>query len=109
MIFGSVGFKRFSFRNHLVEQSVDVCFGIEDRQVIDVFADTDITYREVKLLRYGDGYAAFSSTVEFGQDDTRNIRCLQELPRLFETILSCYGVDYEQRLMRRAIDFTAGD
>ena len=95
MIFGSVGFQRFSFRNHLVEQSVDVCFGIEDRQVIDVFADADITYREVKFLRDGDSYAAFGCAVEFGQDDTRDIRCLQELPRLFETILPCYGVDYE--------------
>ena len=94
---------------NIIEETVHVIFRVEHHQVVDLFADPDVTDREVQLLRDRDRDPTFRGSIQFRQNYPRDICDSQELPRLLESVLSGYRVDYQQCLMRCLFYFPAGD
>ena len=58
----------------LVEERVDVGFGVERNQIVDLFAGADETNGEAEFARDGDDDAAFGGAVELGEDDAGDAR-----------------------------------
>src|ERR1700694_5924980 len=56
----------------LFKQTVYVQFGIEDNQIVNLFANTRITNRQTELLRNSNRNTAFCCAIEFCQDDAGN-------------------------------------
>ena len=72
----------------VAEKAVYEFASVEHLQLVDAFADADITDRNFKLVADSDHDAAFGRSVEFGDGQGGNLGCLDELFGLFESILS---------------------
>ena len=75
-----------------MKQGVDEIICVKFLQVIDLFTDTDIFYRNSQFRLDGNCNTALCSTVKLGKDDTCNISYFHKLFCLRQRILSCCSV-----------------
>src|SRR5690242_15804128 len=89
------------------EDRVDVIAWRERQQVVDAFADADITDGQLEVVRDRDSDAALRGAIEFRQHDAGDAGDVGELARLGETVLSDRRIEDQEYVVRRARHFPA--
>src|ERR1700674_4581989 len=97
------------FLPFLFEEGVDVLVDRERDEIVDRFANADVSNRQLQLAGNGNGDAALGGSVQLGQHDTVHTGGVHELARLNQTVLSHGRVEHEQHVVRRPGDLARGD
>ena len=77
--------------------------GVERAQVLEPLADPDQLHRDPELAGDRQGDPTLRGPVELRQHDPGHVDRFAKEPRLLEPVLARGRVDYEERLMRRAL------
>src|SRR5580698_324027 len=92
-----------------VEKRIDVSFGVERNEIVDLLAGADEANGHAELAGDGNDDAALRGAVELGQNDAGDADRRCELACLREAVLSRGGVENEKNIVRRAgNDFSGG-
>src|SRR5690606_1386139 len=83
----------------IAEQRLHKGHLIEYLQIVDLFADANVFYRDLEFIRDTDNDAAFGSAVQLGDGQRRDVRSLGELAGLHDGVLTRAPVEYEQHLV----------
>ena len=75
--------------------------GFEALKVLDLFADSNIFYRNPEFLLNADNHPAFGGAIQFRQHNAIDIGGFFKNPRLLQAVLAGGRVQYQESLMRR--------
>lgn len=78
----------------LLKERFDKFVGLEFREILETFAETDELHRESELFRNGDDDAPFRAPVEFGENDSGAASGLGKTFGLADGILASGRVEY---------------
>src|SRR6202011_1757867 len=101
--------RAIALRRRGLEQRLGELRGIERRERILPFAQSDVLHRHDELIDDPHEHTAFRRRVELGDDDARELRRLVEQLRLRERVLPRRTVDDEQRLGGRRTGLALDD
>src|SRR5580658_3349452 len=74
-------------RTPSVEEGIDIGLRVERHQIVDLFACSDESHRQIQLTRNRNHDSALRRAVQLGENDARNSGLAPELARLIQTVL----------------------
>src|SRR6516225_5019803 len=91
------------------KQRLDKRLRIKWLQIVELLADADEFDWQAQLLLHCENRPALGRAIELGQDDARALDRFLELLGLGDGVLTRRRVQYQQHLVRRALDLLADD